>query len=79
VTLLELRAMLARVDAGKLREDAGIRQATVGEAFGVPWQTVGDWERGRREPYTQAGYRWVRFVAALERRAEFAAEAEKAA
>jgi len=66
VTLLELRAMLARVNPRLLREDAGFSAATVAAAFGVSTQLVWDWEAGRTEPYSQAGFRWARFTGALE-------------
>ena len=66
--------MLARVDAGRLRRDAGISQATVGKALGVPQHHVSKWERGQYLPCTAAGFRWIRFVAGLERHAEVTAE-----
>lgn len=74
VTLLEIRAMLARVDVRQLRKDAGIRQVTVARAFGVPQDQIWAWESGRWVPVTAAGFRWIRFIAALERRAEVTAE-----
>lgn len=79
MTLLEIRAMLARVDARQLRKDAGIRQVTVARAFGVPQDQVWKWEAGQTVPVSRAGFRWVAFTAALERRAEIAAEMDEAA
>jgi len=79
VTLLELRALLARVDARQLREDAGISQSTVARALGVSSQQVHSWETGRQLPCMAAGFRWARFVAGLERHAEVAAELEREA
>lgn len=71
--------MLARVDARKLREDAGISRATVARAFGVHRRYIAWWETGQAGPVSQAGYRWARVIAALERRAAFAAEMERTA
>jgi DNA-binding transcriptional regulator YiaG len=79
VTQLEVRALLARVDARKLREDAGIRQVTVARAFGVQRHYINWWETGKVQPVSPAAHRWIRFVAALERRAEVTAELERAA
>jgi len=73
VTQLEVRAMLARADARKLREDAGIRVATVARALGAHAICIYDWESGGAEPKCEAGYRWVRFIAGLERHAEITA------
>ena len=71
--------MLARVDARKLRQDAGIRQLTVARALGVPPNTVYAWETGLYEPKCDAGRQWARFVCGLERHAEVAAELDEAA
>ena len=71
--------MLARVDARRLREDAGIRAATVAAAFGVPQKYILVWETGRQEPRCDAGRRWARFIRALEAHAEVTAEAGGAA
>lgn len=71
MTRVEVKAMLARVDARQLRRDADIRLVTVARAFGVnPWD-IGRWESGRSLPCCEAGFRWARFTAALERRAAF--------
>ena len=67
--------MLARVDARKLREEAGIRQMTVAAAFGIPQHYISKWESGRQEPKCEAGYRWVKFTSGLARHAEVTAEA----
>ena len=69
MTVLEMRAMLARVDARKLREDAGIRRVTVARALGVNLSAIYYWESGRREPMSAAGIRWARFTLGLERHA----------
>lgn len=70
MTQQETRALLARVNPRQLREDAGIRLSTVARAFGVPAGQVYQMETGLKDPpYSVAGFRWVRFVAALERRA----------
>ena len=74
MSLLELRALLRRVNARLLREEAGIRAATVAEALGVPLWLVRDWETGRSEPRTTAGFAWARFICGLERHAEVTAE-----
>ena len=74
MTLLELRAMLARVNARELREDAGISAATVAEALGVRRAHVYAWETGRWMPVSAAGFRWARFVCGLEQHAEVTAE-----
>jgi transcriptional regulator with XRE-family HTH domain len=74
VTQVEIRAMLRRVDARRLREDAGIRQVTVARALGVPAPYICWWESGRAEPKCKAGYRWARVIAGLERHAEVTAE-----
>lgn len=74
MTVLETRAMLARVDARRLREDAGIRQMTVARALGVKSQQVYAWESGLREPKSDAGFRWLRVIAGLERHAALAEE-----
>jgi DNA-binding XRE family transcriptional regulator len=74
MTVLEMRAMLARVDARKLRKDAGLRAATVAEALGVDPFAVYAWETGKCEPKCDAGYRWLRVIAGLERHAAVTAE-----
>ena len=71
--------MLRRVDARQLRLDAGISQATVAAALGVPRHYIAWWEQGKFEPKSEAGYRWARFVAGLERHAEVEAECQRAA
>jgi len=71
--------MLARVDARRLREDAGIRQGTVARALGVPQKYVYAWEMRRQEPRCDAGRRWARFTLGLERHAAVTAELERAA
>ena len=76
MTLLEARAMLARCDPRRLRQDAGISRAVVAAAFGVPRTTVKGWEDEGKVPQTAAGWRWLRFTAALERLEREAAEAE---
>jgi DNA-binding transcriptional regulator YiaG len=83
VTQLEIRAMLARVNARPLRIDAGIRQVTVACALNVTQNCVAKWERQNRLPYSPEGLRWVRVIAGLERHArataEIAAEIDEAA
>ena len=74
LTQLEIRALLARVNARELRKDAGIRQVTVARALGVPPYYVCGWEKGRRSARNPAGLRWLRFTAGLERHAEVTAE-----
>ena len=69
-----MRAMLGRVDARLLREDAGIRQLTVAEALGVSSWHVYAWESGKCEPKCEAGYKWLRVIAGLERHAQVTAE-----
>ena len=66
MTLLEIRAMLARTDPRTLREEAGIRQVTVAAALGVPQSYIGDWERRKYQPCTGAGFAWARFIRGLE-------------
>ena len=79
MTTAEVRALLARADARKLREEAGIRQLTVARAFGVPQYYISKWESGVQGPKCEAGFRWARFTAALERRVEITAELAEAA
>jgi transcriptional regulator with XRE-family HTH domain len=74
VTHLEIRAMLRRVDARQLREEAGISVRTVLRALGITPQQLSMWERGKQYPSGEGGLRWVKFTAALERRAEVTAE-----
>jgi transcriptional regulator with XRE-family HTH domain len=71
--------MLARVDAGKLRRDAGFTQATVAAALGLSQYQVSVFERGVSLPRDQAGFRWVKFIGALERRAAGMTEPGEAA
>lgn len=66
--------MLARVDARQLRKDAGIRADTVAAALSVSAVCIYAWESGRCEPKCDAGLRWARVIAALERHAEVTAE-----
>ena len=83
MTQLEIRAMLARVNARQLRMDAGIRQVTVARALGVTQNCICKWERRNRLPYSPAGLRWAAFTAGLEwhaqATAEIAAEMDEAA
>ena len=74
MTLAEIRAMLARVDARQLRLDAGIRVVTVARALGVLPHVVYKWEQGRGAPRCPAAFRWSRVIAGLERHAEVTAE-----
>ena len=66
MTLIEIRAMLARVNPRLLREEAGIRQVTVAVALGVPRRYIGDWERRKYQPCCGAGFAWARFIRGLE-------------
>jgi hypothetical protein len=78
VTILELRAFLARVDARQLREDAGISVATVARALGVTTGHIWHWEAGTYYlPQCPGGFRWVAFTRGLERRARVTAEIER--
>lgn len=74
MTHAEIRAMLRRVDARQLREDAGISVRTVARALSLPRQYVYDYECGRRTPVSPAGLRWARVIAGLERHAAVSAE-----
>ena len=74
MTQAEIRAMLARVNPRKLRQDAGIRTVTVARALGVQRQQVVHWETTRCDPRSAAAYRWAKVVAGLERHAIVAAE-----
>jgi transcriptional regulator with XRE-family HTH domain len=78
VTQLEVAALLDRVDARRLREEAGIRMQTVAWALGLSESAVRRLETGRRQPRGAGSWRWARFTAALERRAEITAEVEAA-
>jgi DNA-binding transcriptional regulator YiaG len=71
VTQAEIRALLRRADARRLREDAGIRLCTVAAALGVDWRTVHRWEIRHQFPCGPAGVRWAKFISALERREWF--------
>jgi hypothetical protein len=73
VTVLELQALLRRVDPRLLREEAGIRACTVARALGVRQCRVSGWESGRYLPAGPGGYAWARFTAGLERHAEVTA------
>jgi transcriptional regulator with XRE-family HTH domain len=73
VTRAEVQAMSARVNARELRRNAGFSLVTVGRAFGVPPDQIARWESGRYLPCCPAGFRWLKFAAALERRAAFRA------
>ena len=81
MTQAEARALLERVDAGRLRREAGFTQVTVAAAFGLAQDQVSAFERsrGRHLPRCEGAFRWLRFTAALERRAAFAAEMDEAA
>jgi DNA-binding XRE family transcriptional regulator len=74
LTTLEVRAMLARVDPRQLRLDAGISPGTIRRALGISPQRLSIWERGKYLPACEAGRRWARFVAGLERHAAVTAE-----
>jgi transcriptional regulator with XRE-family HTH domain len=74
VTNREIRALLQRVDARQLREDAGISSYTVQRALGITKNQLSFWERGKRYPSGDGGLRWIRFTAGLARHAEVTAE-----
>lgn len=73
MTQAEIRAMLDRVDARRLRQEAGIRQVTVAEALGTRQAAISALEHGRRSARGRTGLRWARVVAGLERHAAVAA------
>ena len=66
--------MLRRTDPRILRMRAGITAQTVADAFGLERAQVSRWETKRQIPRSPAGWRWVRLMAALERRAQVLAE-----
>jgi DNA-binding transcriptional regulator YiaG len=74
VTQAEIRALLARCDPRKLRQDAGISKLTVMRALGASRYDLSHWETGRSLPSGPAGRRWARFIRGLERHAEVTAE-----
>jgi hypothetical protein len=74
MTQAEMRALLARCDPRKLREDQGISRGTVMRAIGADRSDLYCWESGLGLPLGPIGQRWIRVVAGLERHAAVSAE-----
>ena len=74
MTNLEIRAMLKRADPRQLRQDAGISPRTVQQALGLTRHQLSAWERREHPPVCEAGIRWARVIAGLERHAQVSAE-----
>ena len=74
MTQLEIRALLTRCDARRLREESGISRRTVMRAIGADGSDLYRWESGKALPLGPVGRRWLRFTMGLERHAAVSAE-----
>lgn len=66
----EVRALLRTVDAGALREQAGIGMRAMARALRVSQTQIWRWENGHAAPAGAAGARYARVIAGLKRHLE---------